>query len=126
MVQAFLFARHMVIVGFSLTDDNFHRIVDAVRRLHSSTGASSRFGTTLTLGNAGLAEVLGRQDSHRVRMDERHETGTFPYAEVGPRLETFRAVERGLIKRDGAGRKSDPFYYWLPECEGKLYGRRDW
>jgi hypothetical protein len=37
-----------------------------------------------------------------------------------------RAVERGLIKRQGAGRKSDPFYYWLPECEGKLLGRREW
>ena len=37
-----------------------------------------------------------------------------------------RAVERGLVKRDGAGRKSDPFYYWLPEREGRLYGRREW
>ena len=37
-----------------------------------------------------------------------------------------RAVERGLVKRDGAGRKSNPYYYWLPEREGKLYGRREW
>jgi AAA domain len=37
-----------------------------------------------------------------------------------------RAVERGLVKRDGAGRKSDPFYYWLPEREGRLLGKREW
>jgi hypothetical protein len=37
-----------------------------------------------------------------------------------------RAVERGLIKRQGAGRKSDPFYYWLPEREEKLYGVKNW
>ena len=37
-----------------------------------------------------------------------------------------RAVERGLVKRQGKGCKSDPYYYWLPEREGKLYGKRDW
>jgi len=37
-----------------------------------------------------------------------------------------RAVERGLVKREGAGHKSDPFYYWLPEREGRLLGRREW
>ena len=37
-----------------------------------------------------------------------------------------RAVERGLVKREGAGRKSNPFYYWLPEREGKLYGVKNW
>ena len=37
-----------------------------------------------------------------------------------------RAVERSLVKRQGAGRKSDPFLYWLPEREGKLFGVRNW
>src|SRR5437660_4067409 len=37
-----------------------------------------------------------------------------------------RAVECGLVKRQGAGRKSDPFYYWLPEREDKLYGGMVW
>ncbi len=36
------------------------------------------------------------------------------------------AVARSLVKRQGAGRKSDPFYYWLPEQEERLLGRRDW
>ncbi len=37
-----------------------------------------------------------------------------------------RAVERGLVKRQGAGHKSDPYYYWLPERDGGMYGRREW
>jgi hypothetical protein len=28
-----------------------------------------------------------------------------------------RAVERGELKRDGAGTKNDPFRYWLPSLE---------
>ncbi len=30
-----------------------------------------------------------------------------------------RAVERGLILREGTGRKSDPYRYWLPASEAK-------
>lgn len=32
-----------------------------------------------------------------------------------------RAVKRGFFNCQGAGRKSDPFHYWLPER-----GRREW
>lgn len=32
IVQSLLITRHMLFVGFSLRDDNFHRIVDEVRR----------------------------------------------------------------------------------------------
>ncbi len=31
----------------------------------------------------------------------------------------FRCVERGEIKRDGSGTKTDPFCYWLPSLEEK-------
>lgn len=37
-----------------------------------------------------------------------------------------RAVERGLIKRQGRGRKSDPFVYWLPERDKLVLGVRPW
>ncbi len=89
IVQAFLVTRHVLFVGFSLTDDNFHRIVDAVRRLRGAAGRESRFGTTLTLGHGGLTEVLWEQDLHRIRMDDRIESGSFPFAEVARRLEIF-------------------------------------
>ena len=89
MVQAFLVTRHVLFVGFSLADDNFHRIVDAVRRLRHSAGSRDRFGTVLTLGNGGLTEVLWEHDLERVRMDERKEGAGFPAAEAARRLEIF-------------------------------------
>jgi hypothetical protein len=89
LVQAFLVTRHVLFVGFSLTDDNFHRIVDAVRRLRTSAGGLGRLGTTLTLGNDGLAEVLWERDVHRVRMDDRPLGPGFPTAGAARRLEVF-------------------------------------
>jgi hypothetical protein len=90
MVQAFLMTRHVLFVGFSLTDDNFHRIVDAVRRLRDSDRPPSHFGTTLTLGAGGLSEVLWEQDVRRVRMDDGLEsTEGFPTVEAARRLEIF-------------------------------------
>lgn len=37
-----------------------------------------------------------------------------------------RAVARGVVKRQGAGRKSDPYFYWLAEKDGTMYGKREW
>jgi hypothetical protein len=79
----------MLFVGFSLSDDNFHRIVDAVRRLRSSTGVRQRFGTSLALGHGGLAEVLWEHDLHRIRIEESPEGAGFPTAEAARRLEIF-------------------------------------
>eukprot|EP00301_Raphidiophrys_heterophryoidea_P007460 c12888_g1_i4.p1 GENE.c12888_g1_i4~~c12888_g1_i4.p1 ORF type:complete len:770 (-),score=192.16 c12888_g1_i4:90-2399(-) len=36
IVQSLLITKHMLFIGFSLVDDNFHKIMDAVRRTHSS------------------------------------------------------------------------------------------
>ncbi|KJE89461.1 hypothetical protein CAOG_00925 [Capsaspora owczarzaki ATCC 30864] len=41
IVQSLLITRHMLFVGFSLQDDNFHRVVDEVRRAIRSTTSSS-------------------------------------------------------------------------------------
>jgi hypothetical protein len=89
IVQAFLITRHVLFVGFSLTDDNFHRIVDAVRRLRAATGAPGQFGTSLTLGRGGLAESLWDRDVYRVRMEDRLESDGFPFADAARRLEVF-------------------------------------
>lgn len=61
IVQAMLITRHMLFVGFSLDDDNFHRIVDAVRRalLHSDR---DQFGTTVSLRTNPLIEQLWADD----------------------------------------------------------------
>lgn len=89
MVQAFLVTRHVLFAGFSLTDDNFHRIVDAVRRLRGD-GSPGHLGTALSLGSGGLAEVLWERDVRRVRMSESKEAAAgFPFAEAARRLEVF-------------------------------------
>ncbi|OWK34433.1 SIR2 family protein [Fimbriiglobus ruber] len=101
MVQAFLVTRHVLFAGFSLTDDNFHRIVDAVRRLRSDgcTGHTGHFGTTLSLGAGGLGETLWDQDVRRVRMDERKETAAgFSFAAAARRLEVFLDYSRTRLK----------------------------
>ncbi len=90
MVQAFLVTRHVLFVGFSLTDDNFHRIVDAVRRLRGERRPPGHFGTALSLGAGGLAEVLWEQDVRRVRMSDSPESmRNFTAAEAARRLEVF-------------------------------------
>jgi hypothetical protein len=74
IVQALLITRHMLFVGFSLTDDNFHRIADAVRRAvrssAQSTGEATPFGTTLTLVRRPLVEELWKKDLRWVSMTE--------------------------------------------------------
>jgi len=55
LVQGLLLTRHVLFVGFSLSDDNFHRIADAVRRV-----TKERFGTALAVAaNRLLTEVWG-------------------------------------------------------------------
>lgn len=65
IVQALLITRHMLFVGFSLTDGNFHRIADEVRRAVSSDEAGHggfNFGTALLLGDDRLLEELWQPD----------------------------------------------------------------
>jgi hypothetical protein len=72
IVQALLITRHMLFVGFSLTDDNFHRIVDDVRKVVRSTterGTVSPFGSALLVRSDDLLEELWRDDLHLVRME---------------------------------------------------------
>ena len=62
IVQALLITKHMLFIGFSLRDDNFHRIADAVRRALNpdpdEAGAGGLFGTCLSLLASPLFESL--------------------------------------------------------------------
>jgi SIR2-like domain len=89
IVQAFLVTRHMLFVGFSLSDENFHRVVDAVRRIRSQVQGDARLGTVLSLGDGGLVESLWEQDLHRVRMLDKPTGDGFPFPEAARRLEIF-------------------------------------
>lgn len=89
IVQAFLITRHMLFVGFSLSDDNFHRIVESVRRIRAINADGDCFGTTLALGDGGLHEVLWEKDLHRVRMVEAKEEKAISEYDAPRRLEIF-------------------------------------
>lgn len=83
IVQAMLITRHMLFVGFSLDDDNFHRIVDAVRRalVHSDR---DQLGTTVTLVSNPLIEQLWGDD-----LDWVHLASAAPLPEAARRFELF-------------------------------------
>lgn len=73
VVQAMLLTRHMLFVGFSMNDDNFHRIVDDVRRAvrgeQAPTGDEARgapLATTLSIEDNPFFEELWSDDIRRV------------------------------------------------------------
>lgn len=61
IVQALLVTRHMLFVGFSLSDDNFHRIVTDVRKALPPSSEGT-FGTALFLERDPLLEELWSRD----------------------------------------------------------------
>lgn len=90
LVQGLLITRHMLFVGFSLSDDNFHRIADDVRKAigleRPADGerivtaefrgelGGDRFGTALLLERNSLLEDLWVQDLEIVSMDAASDT----------------------------------------------------
>src|SRR5205085_2623757 len=72
-VQALLLTRHMLFVGFSLTDEDFHRIAAAVRRvlrgLETPGGAAEPFGTAVVLRRNRLVRELWGDDLRWAEMD---------------------------------------------------------
>lgn len=89
IVQALLITRHMLFVGFSFSDDNFHRIAHAVREALREGGGMegrSRFGTTLVVGSNPLARELWERDVDWIAFDQRPKS---PFAEQPRLLEIF-------------------------------------
>ena len=70
IVQALLITRHMLFVGFSLEDDNFHRIIRAVRQAKHPGPSDGPFGTSLVVAPNPLAEELWSQDLHWVSLSD--------------------------------------------------------
>jgi hypothetical protein len=74
IVQALLITRHMLFVGFSLTDDNFHQIVDAVRKamrgVEGRTTTGDPFGTAMLLVKDELLEELWKGDLNLVSISD--------------------------------------------------------
>ncbi|MSX55320.1 MAG: SIR2 family protein [Actinobacteria bacterium] len=58
IVQAMLMTRHMLFVGYSLSDDSFHRVVHDVRRARGHGQSDTKLGTVLTLFEDPLLSAL--------------------------------------------------------------------
>ena len=66
-----LITRHMLFVGFSLEDDNFHRIVDDVRKaLGDRSSDPEPFGTALMVRAPSFTHELWKGDLDVVGLDE--------------------------------------------------------
>ncbi len=90
IVQALLITKHMLFVGFSLEDDNFHRIVDAVRKaVRLPGGDAGLFGTTLALGSSPLAEELWGGDLAWACMSDPRSPEELDIPSTARRLEIF-------------------------------------
>jgi hypothetical protein len=76
ILQALLVTRHMLFVGFSLRDENFHRIMHDVRKAIRLPGAKSHdpFGTALLLRQYAFLDELWRDDLHLVHVGEETES----------------------------------------------------
>jgi len=63
LVQGLLMTRHMLFVGFGLKDDNFHRIVDDVRKAmgphkNQTSNPEDRLGTAIVFSSDDLHKTL--------------------------------------------------------------------
>lgn len=69
ILQAMLMTKHMLFVGYSLTDDTFHRVMHDVRRARGSRGEP--IGTALTLFEDPIMHKLWGDVLHFVAMEPR-------------------------------------------------------
>lgn len=121
IVQALLITRHMLFVGFSLADDNFHRIADAVRRAlgPAAGGPGSSFGSVLTLAHDRFAESLWEGELSFVPVGEAYPKDAD--AEAREALQSQRAREMELLLDELAARSASTASSLLrPDFAGAL------
>jgi hypothetical protein len=117
IVQALLITRHMLFLGFSLTDPNFHRIVDDVRRaVGPRPDDGDALGTAVVLHDDPLMDELWRDD-----------VGLLPVADPGEAdaAEAARRVEV-LLDRVGAVATDEAAHLLDPSYAGLLDDRERW
>lgn len=125
ILQAVLLTRHLLFVGFSLRDDNFIRILDAVRRVVrplTATGETREpFGSALMMGKDKVMQDLYQTELHWVSQSDQEElamTGK-DFQQPGRKLEIFLDY---LLSRTGAASYmlGDDFESILSEDEKRL------
>ncbi len=117
IVQALLVTKHMLFVGFSLSDANFHRIAHEVRlaiRPDGQSGKDDQFATSLTLIEDEFLQEVWQSDI------------TFVAMEKEPAVDVSRSQEDQKIVRDrlrtNAARRLDIFLDQLvAECTNSTH-----
>lgn len=105
IVQALLITRHMLFLGFSLSDPNFHRIAGDVRQAVRRDPHADPFGTAVVLNEEPLMDELWRGDITFVPMGSRRT----PKAEAARRVELF--LDRiAFVATDDTAHLMDPAY----------------
>ena len=110
VLQAMLLTRHMLFVGYSLTDDTFHKVMHEVRQ--ARTGVPGKVGTALVLFDDPLLEELWGDDLDIVAMAPRPSTGRPTAGEISAaarRLDVF-LDQIGLLAADVSSFLLDPTY----------------
>jgi hypothetical protein len=87
IVQALLMMRHMMFVGYSLKDEDFHELVHEVRAARGGAQGQSAGGTVLTLFDDPIASDLWRSELEVVPMMKAG--GVVPAEVAGRQLEMF-------------------------------------
>jgi hypothetical protein len=120
IVQALLITRHMLFVGFSLADDNFHRIVHDVRTAVGEADLRpdpEPFATALTLERATLAEELWQGDLRVISLAGQQPA---PLPEAARRLEVLLDLVLALATESEAHLLDASFDGVLGEAEREL------
>ncbi len=117
LVQGLLLMRHMMFVGYSLQDEDFHELIHEVRSARGDDAGPAR-GTALTLFDDGLERDLWEDDLHIVPI-----TTLPPSSERIP--EAARELEIlldlvGFLSTTSAAFFLDPTYETLSTDEASL------
>jgi hypothetical protein len=111
IVQALLVTRHILFVGYSLSDDNFHRLVHDVRNALGTRDAgaeSGEFGTALLLARQAFLSELWEGDVRTLAMTGEAEAQV-GRAEAARRLEIFLDLV-AVLSTSSAAHLLDPTF----------------
>ncbi|MGA5541276.1 SIR2 family NAD-dependent protein deacylase [Mycobacterium sp. NPDC051198] len=120
LVQGLLMMRKMVFVGYSLSDEDFHDLLDEVRAARGNTDPDAAYGTVLTLRDDNLERRLWKQDLDTVPLVEAKELeDDLPGA--ARQLELFLDLV-GHLATTSAAFFLDESYAELTTAESELVG----
>lgn len=118
LVQGLLLMRHMMFVGYSLQDEDFHELIHEVRSAKGGSSASTSRGTVLTLFDDGLERELWEDDLHIVPITT-HPATNAGVAEAARQLEVFLDLV-GFLSTTSAAFFLDQTYDTLSSDEAPL------